>query len=255
MQPGLDRVIRRIRHAIFPWAESASLRRHPEAHRPEGGILREVIFGANDGFVSNVALVAALAGGTTDPNFILLGGIAGLAAGAISMGLGAYVSTKSEREFRMAEEGRERWEIEHMREQELAETRQIFRLKGITGPLLDEVVDAVSRDRERWVQVMMTDELGFSEEPPHPYRSAAVMALSFAIAAFIPVAPYIFAEGMAAFVASLALTAGALVGVSAWRASLTSGRIAVKAFEMVVLAAIAVAVSNGIGRLVGVSLG
>ena len=78
-----------------------------EGHRPEGNLIREVIFGANDGFVSNIALVGALAGATNDPKIIVLGGIAGLTAGALSMGLGAYISSKSEKELLEAEEKRE----------------------------------------------------------------------------------------------------------------------------------------------------
>ena len=139
--PILERTANHVRRIIRPWTQ----RRHtrwerrrnetPEGHRGKGVAIREVVFGANDGLVSNVALVAAVAGGTTDSKIIVLGGIAGLVAGAISMALGAYVSTKSEREFRDSEEARERWEIEHMRDQEIAETKRIFRLKGITGPL------------------------------------------------------------------------------------------------------------------------
>ena len=76
--------------------------------------MREVVFGANDGLVSNVALIAGLAGGTSDARIIVLGGIAGMVAGTVSMALGAYVSTKSEREFRESEEAREYWEIENV---------------------------------------------------------------------------------------------------------------------------------------------
>lgn len=249
----LDRTARRVRRLLMPWTQSARMR-PSEGHRPEGSLLREVVFGANDGFVSNVALVAALAGGTSNADIVLLGGIAGLVAGSISMGLGAYVSSKSEREFRQAEEARERWEVEHMRDQELAETRHIFRLKGITGPLLDEVVEVVARDPDRWVELMMSEELGFPNQPPRPRLSAAIMAAAFAVAAFIPVSPYIFLEGTAAFITAAAATAVALIGVSAWRAYLTSGRLVHQAIEMVALAAVAVAVSNGIGRLVGQSI-
>ncbi|MEX2599624.1 MAG: VIT1/CCC1 transporter family protein [Dehalococcoidia bacterium] len=225
-----------------------------ERHLTGGGTLREVVFGANDGLVSNVALVAGVAGGTTDGGVILLGGIAGAVAGAISMALGAYISTKSEREFRDSEEARERWEVEHMREEELAETRHIFRLKGITGPLLDEVVAAVSRDHDQWVKLMMTEELGFAEEAPKPGVDAVVMGISFAIAAAFPVAPYLFLEGTAALLASLGFTGVALFLVAGWRAYLTRGAILKKSLEMVVLAGIAVAVANGIGRLVGINL-
>ena len=249
----LDRTVRRVRRLILPWTQRVGMR-PSEGHRPEGGLLREVVFGANDGFVSNVALVAAVAGGTNDPDVILLGGVAGLVAGAISMGLGAYISSKSEHEYRQAEESRERWEIVHMREQEIAETRQIFRMKGIPDALVDEVVEAVARDEDNWVKLMMTEELGFSDQPPNPRLSATVMGLAFAVAALFPVFPYVFLEGAAAFVTSLGATAAALVVVSAWRAYLTSGNVARQAFEMIALAAVAVAASNGIGRLVGVAI-
>ena len=225
-----------------------------EGHRPEGNLIREVIFGANDGFVSNVALIGALAGGTSDPKIIVLGGIAGLTAGALSMGLGAYISTKSEKEFREAEERRERWEIENMRDLEIAETRNIFMAKGLSGPLLDEVVSVVSSDPDKWVDLMMVEELGFPNSAPKPKTSAIVMAFSFAAAAFSPVVPYIFLEGQAAFVLSLASTAVALVALSVWRSYLTSGKFLKQASEMVLLAALAVTASNIIGRLVGQTL-
>ncbi|MEX2430690.1 MAG: VIT1/CCC1 transporter family protein, partial [Dehalococcoidia bacterium] len=153
-----------------------------------------------------------------------------------------------------SEEARERWEVEHMREQELAETRHIFRLKGITGPLLDEVVAAVSRDHDQWVKLMMTEELGFPDEPPQPAIAALVMGIAFAVAAAFPVAPFLFLEGTAALIASLGFTGVALFLVAGWRAYLTGGAILRKSVEMVVLAAIAVVVANGIGRLVGVNL-
>ena len=249
----LDRTIRRVRRVLMPWTQRAHVR-PSEGHRPEGGYLREVVFGANDGLVSNVSLIAAVAGGTSDPKIVLLGGIAGLVAGSFSMGLGAYISTKSEREFRESEERRERWEIENMREQELAETRQIFRLKGITGPLLDEVVDAVSRDHEQWIALMMTEELGFSDQPPRPRLSAVIMALAFAVAAFFPVIPYLFTEGSAALGLSVGFAAVALTGMGGLRAYITGGAAVRKAIEMVGLAALAVVAANLVGRLVGVTI-
>ena len=227
---------------------------HPEDHRGEGFALREIVFGANDGLVSNAALVAGVAGGASDPGVVVLAGVAGVVAGAVSMALGAYVSTKSEREFREAEQARERWEVEHMRDQELAETRRIFREKGITGPLLDEVVEAVSRDHEQWVQLMMREELGFAENPPRPVFSGALMGVSFAVAAFFPVAPWLLSEGTPALIATFVLSGCALFAVGAWRASLTSGRVLRKGAEMVLLAGVAVAAAFGIGSAVGVAV-
>ena len=245
--------MRHVRRVAQPWT-SLSMIRPSEGHQMQGSFLREMVFGANDGLVSNVALVAGIAGGTSNTNVILLGGVAGLVAGAISMSLGAYVASKSEHEFRDSEERRERYEIEHMRDLELAETRHIFQLKGIDEPLLDQVVEAVSRDNEQWIKLMMTEELGFPDQPPRPSLSAVVMGVAFAAAAFFPIAPYLVAEGSAALGASLGLTAAALFGVGALRSRFSNGAVLRKGTEMVVLATVAVALAYGIGRLVGVSV-
>ena len=251
MASPLERTARRVMRIVRPWSLSPP---DHEGHRGGGSNVREVVFGANDGLVSNVALVAGLAGGTADAGLILLGGIAGLVAGSVSMSLGAYISTKSERELRDAEEARERWEVEHMREQEIAETRAIFAAKGIEGRLLDEVVEAVTSDKEQWVRVMMTDELGYADQPPRPVLSAVVMGIAFAVAAFFPVAPYFFAEGTAAFAASLGGAGLALFAVGAWRGYLTSHAVLRKGAEMVLLASAAVVAANLIGRLVGITI-
>ena len=245
--------LRRLARSLTPhWSQHHH--HHPESHRGEGFALREFVFGANDGLVSNTALVAGIAGGTSDPDIVVLGGIAGMVAGALSMALGAYVSTKSEREFREAEQAREHWEVEHMREQELAETRRIFLLKGITGTLLDEVVEVVSRDHDQWVNLMMREELGFSENPPRPTFSALLMGFSFTVAAFFPVAPWLLLDGAPALWSTFGLSGVALFGVGAWRASLTEGRVLRKGAEMVLLAGVAVAGAFLIGSALGVAI-
>ncbi len=249
---GLEHTLSRfLRLLALPGGSRSSV---GEVHRPGGHILRELVFGANDGLVSNVSLVAAMAGATDDPKTILLGGIAGLVAGTISMALGAYVSTKSEREFREAEERRERWEIDHMPDVERAEIHQIYRQLGLRGETLEAVVEHVTNDKERWLQTMMQLELGFATEAPRPRKAALVMGLAFVVGAAFPVIPYTFTEGVAALALSLGLTAGALVSVGAWRAYLTGGATWVKAGEMLGLATVAVALAYGIGRLVGVGI-
>jgi VIT1/CCC1 family predicted Fe2+/Mn2+ transporter len=250
---GLYDTLARMR-AMLPWQED----NHPSAqeiHRHGGAdILRNLVFGANDGLVSNASLVAAVAGATATRDTILLGGLAGLAAGSLSMALGAFVATRSEREFRESEERRERWEIEHMPQQERGEIRQIYRRKGLKDPLLDAVVDQLTKDKDQWLQLMMSEELGFAGDSPRPLQSALIMGLAFVAGAVIPVIPYLFSEGLAALFTSLGLTAAALFMVGAWRAYLTGGVIWRKATEMVVLAAVAIGAANLIGRLVGVGI-
>ena len=250
---GLYDTLARMRSAL-PWQASQGATAQ-ERHRGGGGdTLRNVVFGANDGLVSNVSLVAAVAGATAESKTILLGGLAGLVAGALSMALGAYISTKSEQEFRESEERRERWEIEHTPHEELGEIRQIYRRKGLRGPLLDTVVEQLTQDKEQWLQLMMSEELGFGGHAPRPHWSALVMGLAFVVGAAVPVISYLFIEGLAALLTSLGLTAAALLVVGAWRAYLTGNSVWRKAAEMVVLAAVAVGAANLIGRLVGIGI-
>ena len=227
---------------------------HSEGHSSAGSFIRELVFGANDGLVSNVSLVAGVAGATSEPNTVLLAGIAGIVAGAISMGLGAYVSTKSEHEFRESEERRERWEIDNMPAEERAEIRQIFQERGISGPTLDAVVAQITKDKDQWVRTMMRDELGFSGTPPEPVKSGIIMAIAFCIGGAFPVAPFSVIEGNAALAASTGATGIALFGVGAWRAKLGAGNVWRKGFEMVGLAAVAVLGAYFLGRLIGVSI-
>ena len=247
-----DSSVRRVRKIIRPWVSRRH--DHDEDHPDEGVALREVVFGANDGLVSNVALVAGIAGGTSDAEIIILGGIAGLVAGAISMGLGAYVSTKSESDFRSSEESRERWEIENLREKEIDETKKIFAEKGIEEPLLSQVVDAVTKDHERWIKIMMTEELGFPDHPPRPIFSALIIGFAFALAAFFPVMPYLFMSGQNALIASFAFTGIALFGIGSWRAALSRGNALINGLEMIFLAGVGVAIAFLIGRLVGIAI-
>ncbi len=244
--------VRRVRRIIRPWVSRRH--DHDEDHPDEGAALREIVFGANDGLVSNVALVAGIAGGTSDPKIIILGGVAGLVAGSISMGLGAYVSTKSERDFRSSEEARERWEIEHLRDKEIDETKKIFSEKGIEEPLLTEVVNAIIKDHERWIKIMMTEELGFPDHPPRPIFSALVIGIAFALAASFPVIPYFFLNGQYALITSFFFTGAALFGIGSWRAVLSKGNAFINGAEMIALAGTGVAVAFFIGRLIGITL-
>lgn len=239
---------------MLPWTKRRFGHSHHESHQGAGSILRDVVFGANDGLVSNVSLVAGVAGASSDPNNILLAGIAGVVAGAISMGLGAYISTKSEREFRLSEELREWWEVENMPLEETAEIREIFAAKGIHGDTLDDLVDQITRDKDLWVRTMMREELGFSDEPPKPMISGFVMAIAFAFAASLPVLPYLFWGGNQALVISISLTGFGLFSLGMWRAHVTAGNMWKRGLEIVGLAVIAVMIAHLIGRLIGVTI-
>ena len=196
----------------------------PEAwHRlGAGGFLRDVVLGSSDGLVAVLAFVAGVSATLGARRTILLAGLAEMFAGAASMGLGAFLGTKSEREFYDRELDREKREIVEMPHEEREEIRQIYRKKGFSGRELEMVVDRITEDKERWLKVMMHEELGFAKGGRlSPVRSGLAMSLAYIVGAAVPILPYVFLSGAAAFAASVAATLGVLFAVGAWKARLT----------------------------------
>jgi vacuolar iron transporter family protein len=226
----------------------------PEAHRMKGQWLRDATFGANDGLVSVLTLIAGVAGAATDPSTVLLAGIAGVVAGAISMGVGAYVSAKAYRSFYRAEM---RKEIEEMREKpevERAEIREIYRERGFEGELLDRVVATITSNPRTWLKVMMSEELGLSAQFGRPFSAAAVVFVAFVAGGLVPVVPFLFGSGTGVLVVAFGITAVALLGAGAFRSRYTGERPLMAGLELVAMAAIGVGVAHLIGRLVGVAV-
>jgi predicted membrane protein (TIGR00267 family) len=210
--------------------ESADPAAHPRpTGRPEawhrlgaGGFLRDVVLGSSDGLVAVLAFVAGVSATLGARRTILLAGLAEMFAGAASMGLGAYLGSKSEREFYNLELAREKREIVEMPHEEREEIRQIYEKKGFSGRELEMVVDRITEDKERWLKVMMHEELGFSRNAgTSPLRSGLAMSLAYIVGAAVPILPYVFLEGRPAFAVSIASTLGVLFAVGAWKARLS----------------------------------
>jgi len=164
-------------------------------HNPTvGGYLREIVFGFNDGVISTFAIIAGLYGGTASQSTILLAALATMVAGAFSMGLGTYLGNKSARDLYLSEIQRELKEMEEVPEIERQEIRDIYSTKGFKGELLEKVVDTITSDKKVWLDTMMRDELGFGDEPEHPSKLAASMAIAFIVGSAMATSPY-FLEG------------------------------------------------------------
>jgi VIT1/CCC1 family predicted Fe2+/Mn2+ transporter len=227
---------------------------HPQAHRVEGSWIRDATLGANDGLVSILTLLAGVAGADVEASTVLIAGIAGLVAGAISMGVGAYVSAKAYRSYYRAEL---RKEVEEMREKpdvEREEIREIYRDRGFEGELLEQVVDKITSNPRTWLKVMMSEELGLSPAFGRPFGAAAVVFVAFLIGGIVPVAPFLFMEGFAALVSAFVLTAVALMVAGALRSKYTGERALIAGLELVAMAAIGFGAALAIGRLVGVAV-
>ncbi|GAA4922331.1 VIT1/CCC1 family predicted Fe2+/Mn2+ transporter [Nonomuraea thailandensis] len=215
-----------------------------------GGWLRPSVFGAMDGLVSNFALIAGVAGGTANTRVIALSGAAGLAAGALSMAGGEYVSVASQRELAQAEIAVERHALAHHPEDERAELAQTFVDKGVTPGLAAEVARQISAHPERALEVHTRNELGVVPgDLPSPVLAAVSSFLSFAVGAVLPLMPYLFgAQGLevSAVVSSVALfAAGALVSTVTARSWWYSG------LRQLLVGAVAAGVTFALGNLIG----
>ncbi len=166
---------------------------HTEPHAKNlGGLLKETVFGFNDGVVSTFAVIAGLSGAATDQRTILLAALSTLLAGAFSMGLGTYLGSKSEKDLYETELAREKYEMKHMPEIERQEIVDIYSAKGFKGKLLDDVVNHIVSDDAIWLDTMMREELGFAEKPPAPGLNGIFMSTAFVIGSLIATAPYFF---------------------------------------------------------------
>jgi VIT1/CCC1 family predicted Fe2+/Mn2+ transporter len=226
---------------------------HPQAHRVAGEWIRDATLGANDGLVSVLTLIAGVAAAASG-RVVLLAGVAGVVAGAISMGVGAFVSARAYRSYYRKEL---RQEVEEMREKpdvEREEIRQIYRERGFDGELLDRVVETITSNPRVWLKVMMTEELGLSSQFGRPLGAATVVFVAFLAGGVIPVAPFLFAEGLAALATAFGLTAAALMVAGAVRTRFTGERPLAAGLELVAMAAVGVGVAYVIGRLVGVAV-
>jgi len=227
---------------------------HDEDHSSHRiGLLRAMVLGANDGIISTACLVLGVAAATAERSTILTAGMAGLVAGAASMALGEYVSVSSQRDSEQSDIAKEKWELEHTPDIELAELAGIYRKKGLPQALAHEV--AVELTKHDALKTHLAEELGIHEATrARPLQASVGSAGSFAVGAAIPlVAVSLFSEDMR-FTGTIAIVVLALValGVSS---SKYGGADPVRPVIRVVLGGlIAIAVTMVVGKLFGAAV-
>jgi VIT1/CCC1 family predicted Fe2+/Mn2+ transporter len=151
----------------------------------------EFIYGGIDGSVTTFAVVAGAAGAGLDSAVVIILGFANLFADGFAMSVGSYLSTKSEKQNYDKHKAVEYWEVENLPEKEREEIREIYRAKGFEGELLEQVVAKITEDKDRWVDVMMKEELEMTEETKSPFQMGLVTFISFLIMGFIPLIVYV----------------------------------------------------------------
>jgi len=219
------------------------------------GTLRAIIFGVSDGLVSNLSLVMGVAGASGQDQFILLAGIAGLLAGAFSMAAGEYISMQSQRELFERQIELERAELEAMPDDEQRELVAIYVGKGIPRDEAEQLAARMFEDRGVALDTLVREELGLDpDELGSPWGAATGSFLAFAAGAAVPVVPYLFATGTAAFAASLGLSLLALFAVGAGVSLLTGRGLLFSGLRQVGIGAAAAGVTYIVGRIIGVGV-
>ena len=173
--------------------------------------LREVVFGAQDGILSTLALVTSVAVAVDQTSIILVAGLAGALAGMISMATGAYLGSRAEQDVKRAEITQEAAELEANPAEELAELTVIFQREGRSYQEARHLADEIAQDKDLWLRTLVEKELGISpDDTSNPVKDAFAMGTSFVLAAFIPIVPHMVLDGWTAIGVSVA---AALVGL------------------------------------------
>ena len=152
----------------------------------------EFVYGGIDGSVTTFAVVAGSAGAGLDSSIIIILGFANLIADGFAMSVGSYLSNKSEAEKFDKHQKIEYWEVDNLPEKEVEEIREIYQAKGFEGELLEQVVEVITADKDRWVDVMMKEELNMTREEKSPIAMGAMTFLSFVMVGLIPLIIYVW---------------------------------------------------------------
>jgi vacuolar iron transporter family protein len=218
-----------------------------------GGWLRPAVFGAMDGLVTNIALVAGVGGGGAGRDVIVLSGVAGLIAGAFSMALGEYASVQTQNESVRAEAAVERAEIKRHPAAEQAELVDMYVEMGLTRDTAERVAAEVHADEDLAVKVHVTQELGVNpDEQPSPWVAGLSSFLCFSVGALFPLLPYLL--GFDSLVAGLAVGAVGLVAAGAISAVFTTRPWWFGGLRQLGFGVIAAGASYLVGMLIGVNV-
>ena len=222
----------------------------------QGGTARAAVFGISDGLVSNVGLILGVAAAAPEASAVIVAGVAGLLAGAVSMAAGEYVSVKAEAELVERELAIERVSLARNPQEETAELASIYVSRGLDPDQAHHLADAVMADPEVALEVHAREELGVDpDQVGNPIGAAVSSFVAFSIGAILPLLPWFAAEGTAAVIASvmIGLVAAGAVG---WGLAHFTERSKVKtATRQVVIAGLACAITYAIGSAVGVAVG
>lgn len=224
---------------------------HREQHFTSSETIRDVVIGMSDGLTVPFALAAGISGAIASSRIVVTAGVAEVAAGAIAMALGGYLAARTDFEHYRSELQRESAEADDIPQAERREVEDIFRGYGLEGQALAMAVDAITADRERWVEFMMRFELGL--ESPNPKRalvSGVTIGGAYVVGGLVPLFPYMLTSASSALVLSAIVTMLALGIFGAVKGFLTGAPWVRSAMQTIFTGGVAAGVAFWIARAV-----
>ena len=212
------------------------------------GWIGDAIYGINDGLGAVFGIVSGMAGYTGGSEVVLAAGLAGTLASALSMGAGAYLSSKSQREVYESEVAREKAEIDEDPHEEMLELELFYQLKGFSAEESRSMAERLQKEPKQFLRTLVHEELGLNEETfPNPWRSTVSASVSTAVGGFIPIIPFFFTVGMPAVIASFIISTVAHFIVGASKALVTTRPWWATGLEMTAVGILEAAITYGLG--------
>lgn len=214
--------------------------------------LTDIVIGMSDGLTVPFALAAGISGAVQGTNLIIIAGLAEIAAGSIAMGLGGYLAGKTEIDHYNSELKREYYEVENLPHIEKQEVKDFFSSLGLSEEVQEKAMEEVTKDKEKWVDLMMKYELGLEKpEPARARKSAFNIGVSYIVGGLIPLSPYFFvSQSIDGLKISSVITLISLFVFGYFKSKITGVNALAGALRVMIIGAIAAGCAFGIARLI-----
>jgi VIT1/CCC1 family predicted Fe2+/Mn2+ transporter len=234
-----------------PGASKDTYLHHEERHLKSSDLLTDIVIGMSDGLTVPFALAAGLSGAVSSTGIIVIAGIAEICAGSIAMGLGGYLAGKTEQDHYSSEVKREFYEVDNLRDREIAETKEFFANIGLSEELQDKATEEIAKDKKQWVEFMMKYELGLDKpDPKRATKSAMNIGLSYIAGGLVPLSPYFFVDQPVTGLKISALVTLICLFVFGWFKSRVTGVNAWGgAVRVMLIGAVAAAAAFGVAKI------